>query len=98
MGQVYHHTPHDGLPKPESPTGAHDPGANPARSMARCSRLCSPVKQDLFYGFLEVHWRKIHHYGVEVTRPPLHTHERAHLRGPWLPGLAWASVFPRHRP
>lgn len=38
-----------------------------ARGMAQCGRLRLPVKQDLFYDFLEVHWRKIHHYGVEVA-------------------------------
>lgn len=68
VGQVYHHTPHDGLPKPESPTEFMTPAQAHARGMAQCGRLRLPVKEDLFYDFLEVHWRKIHHYGVEVAR------------------------------
>lgn len=67
VGQVYHHTPHDGLPKPESPREFMTPAQAHARGMAQCGRLRLPVKADLFYDFLEVHWRKIHHYGVEVT-------------------------------
>lgn len=67
VGQVYHHTPHDGLPKPESPRECMTPAQAHARGMAQCGRLRLPVKQDLFYDFLEVHWRKIHHYGVEVA-------------------------------
>ncbi len=35
---------------------------------AQCGRLRLPVKKDLYYDFLEVHWRKIHHYGVEVSK------------------------------
>lgn len=67
VGQVYHHTPHGGLPKPESPRECMTPAQAHARGMAQCGRLRLPVKQDLFYDFLEVHWRKIHHYGVEVS-------------------------------
>ncbi len=67
VGQVYHHTPHDGLPKPESPREFMTPAQAHARGMAQCGRLRLPVKADLFYDFLQVHWRKIHHYGVEVA-------------------------------
>lgn len=68
VGQVYHHSPHEGLPKPESPGELMTPAQAHARGMAQCGRLRLPVKEDLFYDFLEVHWRKIHHYGVEVAR------------------------------
>lgn len=67
VGQVYHHSAHDGLPKPESPREFMTPAQAHARGMAQCGRLRLPVKADLFYDFLQVHWRKIHHYGVEVA-------------------------------
>ncbi len=38
-----------------------------ARGMAQCGRLRLPARADLYYDFLPVHWRKIHHYGVEVN-------------------------------
>lgn len=68
VGEVYHHSPHEGLPKPESPREFMTPAQAHARGMAQCGRLRLPVKQDLFYDFLEVHWRKVHHYGVEVAK------------------------------
>ncbi len=67
VGEVYHHSPHDGLPKPESPRELMTPAQAHARGMAQCGRLRLPVKEDLYYDFLEVNWRKIHHYGVEVA-------------------------------
>ncbi len=67
VGEVYHHSPHDGLPKPESPRELMTPAQAHARGMAQCGRLRLPIKEDLFYDFLEVNWRKIHHYGVEVA-------------------------------
>ena len=67
VGQVYHHTPHEGLPKPESPREFMTPAQAHARGMAQCGRLRLPVKEELYYDFLEVHWRRIHHYGVEVA-------------------------------
>ena len=67
VGEVYHHTEHEGLPKPESPRELMTPAQAHARGMAQCGRLRLPVKEDLYYDFLEVNWRKIHHYGVEVA-------------------------------
>ncbi len=67
VGQVYHHTPHEGLPKPESPREFMTPAQAHARGMAQCGRLRLPVKEELYYDFLQVHWRKVHHYGVEVA-------------------------------
>lgn len=67
VGQVYHHTPHGGLPKPESPRELMTPAQAHARGVAQCGRLRLPSRADLYYDFLPVHWRKIHHYGVEVN-------------------------------
>ena len=67
VGQVYHHTPHGGLPKPESPRELMTPAQVHARGVAQCGRLRLPSRADLYYDFLPVHWRKIHHYGVEVN-------------------------------
>jgi len=67
VAQVYHHTPHGGLALPESPRELMTPAQAHARGMAQCGRLRLPARADLYYDFLPVHWRKIHHYGVEVN-------------------------------
>ena len=66
IGEVYHHSPRRAA-KPESPRELMTPAQAHARGMAQCGRLRLPVKEDLYYDFLEVNWRKIHHYGVEVA-------------------------------
>lgn len=68
VGEVYHHTPHEGLPKIESPREFMTPAQAHARGMGQCGRLRLPVAEDLRYEFLEVHWRTIQHYGVEITK------------------------------
>lgn len=72
VAKIYHHTEHDGLCVPElderrrarerfSPTEMFEIG------LARCGSLTLPAREDLAYEFLEVAWRTIQHYGVEIN-------------------------------
>ncbi len=66
MGRVYHHTRHDGLCVPELPRVGFSPSEMFEIGVAKSGGLLLPANPDLAYEFLDVRWRTIQHYGVEV--------------------------------
>ena len=66
VGRVYHHTPHAGLVDPLESRVALSPAEMFARGIAAAGRIRLPARQDLIHDFLEVEWRSIQHYGVEI--------------------------------
>lgn len=66
VGRVYHHSPHGGLVDPLESRLALSPAEMFARGVAAAGRIRLPARQDLIYDFLEVEWRTIQHYGVEI--------------------------------
>ncbi|MFD9668906.1 helix-turn-helix domain-containing protein [Rhodococcus sp. NPDC059968] len=66
VGSVYHRTQHDGLCVPEIPRAEFCPAEMFEIGVAKSGGLLLPSSPDLAYEFLEVRWRMIHHYGVEV--------------------------------
>ncbi|MCM3660375.1 transposase [Georgenia satyanarayanai] len=63
---IYHHTPHQGLCDPRLPHVELSPAEMFARGMAAAGVLRLPASQDLRMEFLDVAWRTIQHYGVEI--------------------------------
>lgn len=63
---IYHHTPHRGLCDPRLPGVDLSPVEMFARGMAVAGVLRLPASQDLRMEFLDVAWRTIQHYGVEI--------------------------------
>lgn len=63
---VYHHRPHDGLADPHVPGLELSPAQMFSHGVARAGYVMVPPDPDLVYEFLQVVWRNIHHYGVEV--------------------------------
>jgi putative transposase len=66
VGRVYHHTAHAGLVDPQQPRASLSPAEMFTRGVAAAGRLRLPAGPDLVYDFLEVEWRTIQHYGVEI--------------------------------
>lgn len=66
VGRVYHHTAHAGLVDPLEARAALSPAEMFTRGVAAAGRLRLPTSADLVYDFLEVEWRTIQHYGVEI--------------------------------
>jgi transposase InsO family protein len=66
VGRVYHHSPHAGLVDALEPRVTLSPAEMFARGVAAAGRIRLPARQDLIYDFLEVEWRTIQHYGVEI--------------------------------
>jgi transposase InsO family protein len=66
VGRVYHHTPHAGLVDPLESRVELSPAEMFARGIAAAGRIRLPASADLVYDFLEVEWRTIQHYGVEI--------------------------------
>ncbi len=66
VGSVYHHTKHDGLAVPQVPGASFSPLEMFEIGLATHGGLLLPVDPDLRYWFLDVKWRTIQHYGVEV--------------------------------
>ncbi|WP_272269457.1 MULTISPECIES: helix-turn-helix domain-containing protein [unclassified Rhodococcus (in: high G+C Gram-positive bacteria)] len=66
VGRVYHHTRHDGLCVPELPRVGFSPSEMFEIGVAKSGGLLLPANPDLAYEFLDVRWRTIQHYGVEV--------------------------------
>jgi len=64
---VYHHRPHDGLVDPHVPGMTLSPAQMFEHGVARAGYLQVPADPTLVYEFLQVAWRRIHHYGVEVA-------------------------------
>jgi transposase InsO family protein len=63
---VYHHRPHDGLVEVNVPGMRISPAQMFDHGIARAGYLQVPADADLAYEFLQVVWRRIHHYGVEI--------------------------------
>ena len=66
VGRVYHHTAHAGLVDPLEARASLSPAEMFTRGVAATGRLRLPASADLVYDFLEVEWRTIQHYGVEI--------------------------------
>jgi len=66
VGQVYHHTQHEGLCVPEVPGMALSPAEMFEVGLAKTGGLAVPAHPDLPFLFLDVAWRTVQHYGVEV--------------------------------
>jgi transposase InsO family protein len=66
VGSVYHRTQHDGLCIPEIPRAQFSPIEMFEIGVAKTGGLLLPANRDLAYEFLDVRWRTIQHYGVEV--------------------------------
>lgn len=64
---VYHHTQHDGLALAELPRSRFTPAQMFECGLARTGGLVLPASRDLAFEFLDVKWRTIQHYGVEVN-------------------------------
>ena len=63
---IYHHTPHQGLCDPLLPKVELSPAEMFARGMATAGLLRLPASDDLRMEFLDVAWRSIQPYGVEI--------------------------------
>lgn len=66
VGGVYHRSKHDGLCVPELPGVALSPAEMFEAGIARAGGLQLLTNPDVAYEFLNVRWRTIQHYGVEV--------------------------------
>lgn len=67
VGIVYHHSEHAGLAVPELPRARFTPAQMFEIGVARVGGLVLPAARDLAFEFLDVKWRTIQHYGVEVN-------------------------------
>lgn len=67
VGTVYHRTKHRGLCVPELGPGNFSPAEMWEIGLARSGALTLPARRDLAYEFLDVEWRTIQHYGVEIN-------------------------------
>ena len=63
---IYHDTPHEGLCDPRLPHVELTPAQMFQRGLAIAGRIRLPVSTSLAMEFLEVAWRKIHHYGITI--------------------------------
>lgn len=63
---IYHHNAHHGLCDPHMPEVEVSPAEMFARGVATAGVLRLPASQDLRMEFLEVAWRTIQHYGIEI--------------------------------
>lgn len=64
---IYHDTPHANLRDPYVPDLKLTPNQMFERGLAQSGSLRLPANDDVVMEFLEVEWRQIHHYGVEVN-------------------------------
>ncbi|SFK12526.1 helix-turn-helix domain-containing protein [Cellulomonas sp. KH9] len=67
VATVYHHTEHDGLAIAEIPRARFTPAQMFEIGLTRIGGLMLPAARDLAFEFLDVKWRTIQHYGVEVN-------------------------------
>jgi len=67
VGRVYHHTAHAGLVDPLERSVSLSPAEMFERGIRAAGRIRLPARKDLVYDFLEVEWRTIQHYGVEIN-------------------------------
>lgn len=66
VGTIYHRTKHDGLCVPELPGQPLSPAEMFEVGLAKTGGLYIPTDPDLPFLFLDVAWRTIQHYGVEL--------------------------------
>lgn len=66
VGDVYHCSPHQGLCDPHLPRVDLSPGEMFNRGIEIAGVLRLPQSQDLLFDLLDVEWRTINHYGVEI--------------------------------
>ena len=66
VAERYHHRPHHGLLIAEVPGLELCPNDAFQIGVARAGRMLVPARADLVYDFLQVGWRTIQHYGVEL--------------------------------
>jgi len=66
VGAVYHRSKHSGLCVPELPGMDLSPLEMFEIGIAKAGGLLLPANPDLAFEFLDVRWRTIQHYGVEV--------------------------------
>lgn len=66
VGQVHHHDKHDGLSIPEVPGLSLSPAEMFEAGLAKTGGIFLPENRQTAFSFLEVQWRTIQHYGVEV--------------------------------
>lgn len=66
VGTIYHHTKHAGLCVPEVPGASFSPAEMFEIGLAKAGGLVVPSRPGLAFEFLEVAWRTVQHYGVEV--------------------------------
>lgn len=66
VASFYHHHPHDSLRDPHVPGLLMSPAQMFEQGMARAGYIEAPRDPDLAYEFLNVKWRTIQHYGVEL--------------------------------
>ncbi len=66
VGTVYHHTKHAGLCVPQWPGVQFSPAEMFQVGLAGSGSLRLPARPELAYEFLNVAWRTIQHYGVEI--------------------------------
>lgn len=67
VATVYHHSRHDGLAVAELPLSRFTPAQMFELGLARTGGVLLPASRDLAFEFLDVKWRTIQHYGVEVN-------------------------------
>ena len=67
VAECYHRQPHAGLRIAEVPGLDLSPLEMFAHGVAQAGYLQAPARPDLAFDFLEVKWRTIQHYGVEVN-------------------------------
>jgi putative transposase len=63
---IYHSNSHAGLRDPQLPWMDLSPAEMFTRGVRQSGRLRLPIDENLKYEFLDVAWRPIHHYGVEM--------------------------------
>lgn len=66
VGAIYHRTKHGGLCVPEAPGVELSPAEMFEVGLAKTGSLYIPTDHDLPFLFLDVAWRTIQHYGVEL--------------------------------
>ncbi|WP_405219036.1 integrase [Agrococcus sp. Ld7] len=66
VGTIYHRTKHDGLCVPEVPGTELTPAEMFEVGLAKTGGLYIPTDPDLPFQFLDVAWRTIQHYGVDI--------------------------------
>lgn len=66
VGEVYHVKPHNGLRDPRLPGVDLSPQEMFNRGIAVSGLVRLPASEDLRYELMDVEWRMIHHYGVDI--------------------------------